>query len=257
MEAMSMSRSGLTARVGTSSRVDRDGWWKSTLKASPNPGSYATVAWTEKLPECTMVFKASGRDKHFVRSPQPVGAFTQPGLYEPKDSMQELMRKPRTYSFRGLSRDTWGAHMVGHQDKHLNLSPGMYEETSGSRVSQPRSAVFMSSSSRFPTPIEQTHTHTRHIPSANPPPTAYKRESTLGVDRSPSNAASSLGSSTPRFNVPRKAVSAKLGPGYYESPTPLTPRTALSPSMLTPRTPRTARTPRTPARAESAPPGAP
>ncbi len=46
-----------------------------------------------------------------------VGVHTQPGVYEVKDGIQEYLRLPHTYNFRGLARETWGSHMVGHADK--------------------------------------------------------------------------------------------------------------------------------------------
>lgn len=67
--------------------------------------------------------------------PDPVSS--QPGLYEIKDAMQSYMKHNKTYGFRSISRETWGAHVVGRVDKELNLSPGQYEvQPQGARTIQ-------------------------------------------------------------------------------------------------------------------------
>lgn len=192
------------------------------MRNTPNPGTYTTTAWTETLPSCSMPFRACTREKHFSTKHQHDGLPSQPGIYEVEDSIQKNSKQNKTYGFRSLSREFWGAHMVGKVDKELNLSPGQYDSNpSGSRGLQVRSANFLSSISRFPTPTEHTHSHTRHVWSTTPPPTAYSAPKPLSEkDQFGRAVSSNLGSRTPRFPESRKAVGPKLGPGCYTRPTP-------------------------------------
>lgn len=218
-----------TSNLGVTLRLDRDGWWKASMRTTPNPGTYRSTTWTENLPPCTAAFRACDRDKQHVPSDQPDGAYALPGLYDIKDGLQQYLRKPKTYNFRSISRDAWGTHVVGHADKELNVSPGQYEVAAGRRELLGRSANFLSGTPRFPTPQEQTHIHTRHVASTTPPPTQYAPRSAFSTAATVDlMGTATMESRTPRFNAAKTSVGPKLGPGYYSKPTPVFPRVKYS-----------------------------
>lgn len=204
------------------------------MRTTPNPGTYTARSWTEELPPCTSTFRSCARDKQKVPSDHPDGRYGLPGVYDIKDGLQLYLRRPKTYNFRGLSRDAWGSHVVGSKDKETNVAPGQYEATSGARRDTfTRSANFLSGAPRFPTPSEQTHVHTRYVASATPSPLHYPSPPPFGAKASPTVLGSScMESRIPRFSPAKSSVSAKLGPGCYARPTASFPRVHLPPRSV-------------------------
>ncbi|CAF3196677.1 unnamed protein product [Rotaria socialis] len=188
---------------------DREGWWRITIKDSPNPGTYDTHLNTfikEMISRpMTYGFKSDGRR----RDPQPLepkGKFLLPGAYSVEDFVERMHQLRLSYGFKGPDRQgLLDKSMAVNQDKNIDVPPGLYEtqkyQTFDSAVESSRHSVFKSKTTRK-----------IFLPKIGPAPGDYEPKTSVTNEHSP-NITSAFRSSTNRFHV---KLSKIPGPGTYE-----------------------------------------
>ncbi|XP_028373394.1 protein STPG4 [Phyllostomus discolor] len=179
---------------------ERERWWRSTLTATPVPGTYHLKTFLEESllnpVSTTYNFKNEGRKKPpLVHRNNPV--LNDLPLYMPPNFLDLLKKQVATYSFKDKPRSSPGTLA---RDQSIQLSPGQYD------VLPPpvpkyasRNFVFRSTVQRFPTSYFTPH--------EGPGPGHYN----LNIP-SASAVTSCFQSKVPRF-LP--SCSKTPGPGAY------------------------------------------
>ncbi|RXM34429.1 Calmodulin [Acipenser ruthenus] len=105
---------------------DRSGWWRSTLKESPIPGTYEIRDFIREAQlnpvKQTYCFKGEGRKKGVGAARK--GDLLLPGAYSHTDCIQLLEKQQVTYSFKNSPRKD--AFMLCYRDKKEGPAPGQY-----------------------------------------------------------------------------------------------------------------------------------
>ncbi|CAF0848008.1 unnamed protein product [Didymodactylos carnosus] len=193
----------------------RESWWRSTIKESPNPGSYDTHLNTfikdiVQRPN-TYGFKSDGR-KRDPRPLDPKGQYLMPGAYRFEDFSEQLRRlKYSTYGFKGPERrDVMKKSMITVQDKDIDVAPGLYETQNYLSLNAPMEAAkhsFFKSKTR----------RKLFLPKLGPAPGDYEPK----LEETSPPISSSFKSNTDRFF---QKPTLSPGPGAYETlrlfPTP-------------------------------------
>ncbi|XP_033859030.1 protein STPG4 isoform X2 [Acipenser ruthenus] len=131
---------------------DRSGWWRSTLKESPIPGTYEIRDFIREAQlnpvKQTYCFKGEGRKKGVGAARK--GDLLLPGAYSHTDCIQLLEKQQVTYSFKNSPRKD--AFMLCYRDKDMNTSPCQYDMFPKPVARLPcKYANFRSTVLRFPT----------------------------------------------------------------------------------------------------------
>ncbi|CAJ1066926.1 protein STPG4 [Xyrichtys novacula] len=107
----------------------RGSWWLGTLKDTPNPGLYHIRDFIEEAElnpvKKTYGFKGVGRKSQTMGVRK--GDLLLPGAYDCTDSIQELLMRQASYSFKNCPRPD--VITLGIRDKHINTSPCDYNVT--------------------------------------------------------------------------------------------------------------------------------
>uniref|UniRef100_A0A452E2X1 Sperm-tail PG-rich repeat containing 4 n=1 Tax=Capra hircus TaxID=9925 RepID=A0A452E2X1_CAPHI len=185
-----------------SSSFEREGWWRTALTNTPNPGTYHLKTFIEESllnpVIATYNFKNEGRKKPpLLQRNDPV--LNDLPQYMPPDFLDLLKKQVATYSFKDKPRSS--PSMLVYRDQQLALC--------GKAIK--RSFVFRSTVQRFPTGCFTPH--------EGPGPGHYD----LKIP-SASSVTSCFQSRVPRF-LP--ACSKTPGPGAYTASAqfPKQPRT--------------------------------
>ncbi|KAK6489327.1 protein STPG4 isoform X1 [Huso huso] len=181
---------------------DRSGWWRSTLKESPIPGTYEIRDFIREAQlnpvKQTYCFKGEGRKKGVGAARK--GDLLLPGAYSHTDCIQLLEKQQVTYSFKNSPRKD--AFMLGYRDKDMNTSPCQYDMFPKPVARLPcKYANFRSTVLRFPTIY--------FVPKEGPAPGQYNVKSAP-----PPAVTSCFRSAVPRMVSAR---SKTPGPGTYEA----------------------------------------
>ncbi|XP_069036122.1 protein STPG4 [Lepisosteus oculatus] len=178
---------------------ERDGWWRSEIKDSPNPGSYHIKDFIEESRlnpvKITYSFKGSGRK-------YPVGVvrkgdFLLPGAYSLTNFVQQAEKRNATYCFKNSPRPN--NFTLGIRDKDIDVSPCHYNVTEKPVVKLPCNHVMFRSAVQRLT----------FIPKEGPAPGQYHVTKQSGQHA----ITSCFRSTVPRLVTPR---SKTPGPGTYE-----------------------------------------
>ncbi|XP_069439490.1 protein STPG4 [Ovis canadensis] len=136
-----------------SSSFEREGWWRTALTNTPNPGTYHLKTFIEESllnpVIATYNFKNEGRKKPpLLQRNDPV--LNDLPQYMPPDFLDLLKKQVATYSFKDKPRSS--PSMLVYRDQSVKLSPGQYELLPPPVPKQAsRSFVFRSTVQRFPT----------------------------------------------------------------------------------------------------------
>ncbi|XP_032353364.1 protein STPG4 isoform X1 [Camelus ferus] len=135
------------------SSFEREGWWRTALTKTPNPGTYHLKTFIEEsllnpvIP--TYSFKNEGRKKpSLVQRNDPVP--NDLPQYMPPDFLDLLNKRMATYSFKAKPRSS--ASTLVCRDQSVKLSPGQYDLLPAPVPKHAsRSFTFRSTVQRFPT----------------------------------------------------------------------------------------------------------
>ncbi|XP_012659444.1 protein STPG4 [Otolemur garnettii] len=183
------------------SSVEREGWWRITLRDTPLPGTYHLNTFIEDSllnpVIATYNFKNEGRRKPpLVQRNNPV--VNDLPQYMPPNFLDVLEKQVATYSFKDKPRPS--PRTLVDKDQSLQLSPGQYDVLPAPVPRYPsRSFVFRSAVQRFPTSF--------FIPREGPGPGHYDLKAP-----SANSVTSCFQSKVPRFMPSR---SKTPGPGAY------------------------------------------
>ncbi|XP_067030127.1 protein STPG4-like [Acropora muricata] len=189
---------------------DREGWWRSTLKDTPVPGTYDLKNFVQDLQfnpiSKTYGFKNTGRKKN--ADPSRRGSYLMPGLYKHFTCVDQLEKQQISYNFKACDRYHTPTALVGYIDKEFansEISPSTYYSGYEYVPKLPsKHPAFKSQEHRFPTIYFK--------PKEGPPPGQYKLSKDPILPKGP-NITSPFKSKTPRFAQPH--VLKTPGPGTY------------------------------------------
>ncbi|KAF7656123.1 hypothetical protein LDENG_00046130 [Lucifuga dentata] len=176
----------------------RGSWWLGTLKDTPIPSLYHIRDFIEEAElnpvRKTYGFKGEGRKTQTLGVRK--GDLLLPGAYDYTDSIQEVLMRPATYSFKNCPRPD--ILTLGIRDKDINISPCDYNVTAKPVEKIPCKHVM------FRSAVQRTN----FLPKEGPAPCDYNPQTR------PAKAITSCFKSTlPRLHyVPSKTP----GPGAYE-----------------------------------------
>ncbi|XP_063048232.1 protein STPG4 [Engraulis encrasicolus] len=107
--------------------AQRGGWWKNTIKDTPNPGTYQIRDFIEearlKPVRMTYGFRGTGRNGKMIQEPK--GDLLLPGAYDFLDSTQQMLQRQASCAFKNRPRPE--NYTLGVRDKDVNLSPCHYD----------------------------------------------------------------------------------------------------------------------------------
>ncbi|XP_066553354.1 protein STPG4 isoform X1 [Amia ocellicauda] len=125
---------GVGVGVGTSRNKDsekelvseRESWWRSTIKDSPDPGSYHVRDFLEEaqLNPVKMTYNFRGKGRERPAGWLPSGGLLLPGAYNHRDFLQRTEKRPASYSFKNSPRPD--CYTLGIRDKDIDVSPCAY-----------------------------------------------------------------------------------------------------------------------------------
>ncbi|KAK2547343.1 Protein STPG4 [Acropora cervicornis] len=178
---------------------DREGWWRSTLKDTPVPGTYDLKNFVQDLQfnpiSKTYGFKNTGRKKN--ADPSRRGSYLMPGLYKHFRCVDQLEKQQISYNFKACDRYHTPTALVGYIDKEFansQISPSTYYSGYEYVPKLPsKHPAFKSQEHRFPTIYFK--------PKEGPPPGQYKLSKDPILPKGP-NITSPFKSKTPRFAQP-------------------------------------------------------
>ncbi|XP_043916146.1 protein STPG4 isoform X1 [Protopterus annectens] len=181
---------------------DRDGWWRTTFKDTPIPGTYEVRDFIQDAQlnpiKMTYHFKGEGRKKSAANIPS--GEFLMPGAYIINDFIKRLEKLPATYSFKNIPRPV--SFTLGVRDKEVDVPPWHYNLIPGPVIKMPsKHVMFRSAVQRFPTIYFR--------PKEGPAPGHYELKGDVQHA-----IKSSFQSRVPRFLPIRNQKTP--GPGTYE-----------------------------------------
>ncbi|KAI0239519.1 hypothetical protein LSAT2_009743 [Lamellibrachia satsuma] len=183
----------------------REGWWRDTVRETPNPGHYESEHFLEELHRrpATYQFKSEGRKQDAQRYNR--GAVLLPGAYNTQQDMSDRLEKSiQRYTFLDTDRSKQD-FIMGCRDKEINVAPNAYRTEDHLAVHTEKlpskDAAFKSQTARFPTKYFK--------PKEGPAPGMYEPNSPY----LPRAISSSFISRTPRFKTSHTKVP---GPGSYE-----------------------------------------
>ncbi|XP_066553355.1 protein STPG4 isoform X2 [Amia ocellicauda] len=198
---------GVGVGVGTSRNKDsekelvseRESWWRSTIKDSPDPGSYHVRDFLEEaqLNPVKMTYNFRGKGRERPAGWLPSGGLLLPGAYNHRDFLQRTEKRPASYSFKNSPRPD--CYTLGIRDKDIDVSPCAYNIVDDPVPKLPcKHAMFRSAVQRE-----------TFLPKEGPAPGQYN----VSKDTSQCAVTSCFRSAVPRMVGPR---SKTPGPGTYE-----------------------------------------
>ncbi|XP_042565464.1 protein STPG4 [Clupea harengus] len=107
--------------------AQRGGWWKDTIKDTPNPGTYHIRDFIEEATlnpvRQTYGFRGTGRNVQTIRGRK--GDMLLPGAYDFLDSTQQALQRQASCAFKNRPRPD--NYTLGLRDKDINISPCHYD----------------------------------------------------------------------------------------------------------------------------------
>ncbi|XP_013381507.1 protein STPG4 [Lingula anatina] len=183
----------------------REGWWRSTIKVTPNPGVYDSKDFLHEVQQRPATYRFKGDGRKLDAHPHGKGAMLLPGAYQHDDFLSRFNKSNTTYGFKAEKRDAQDFLNWGKKDKYINVCPTAYQLEKYLSLTvdkQPsKHYFFKSQSNRFPTFY--------FAPKEGPAPGNYEY-SPPAADHA---ISSSFKSKTPRFKTSHTKVP---GPGAYE-----------------------------------------
>ncbi|XP_044515403.1 protein STPG4 [Gracilinanus agilis] len=184
------------------SSIQRETWWRTTLKETPNPGTYTVRDFIQESlsnpVHNTYNFKGQGRNKMCLVEPKRDMTLPDIPKYLPPNFVDLIKKQMASYSFKDTPRQT--PNKLCLKDETIDIAPGQYN-IGPAPVPKflARNYVFRSTVERFPTYY--------FIPKEGPGPGHYD----IKVSES-HPITSCFQSKVPRF-VPLRSKTP--GPGTY------------------------------------------